>query len=134
MNKVAKEVAEQEFQRFIDMNCILWDRPGMKEEDLEAREEQKAYLVGALVAGSLVINEAGEPVYAPQRSGDGDALTFHEPTGASMQAMDRKKKTEDVGKLFATMADMTHTDAKVFSTMKMPDLKVCMAITTLFLA
>ena len=64
---------------------------------------------------------------------DADAITFHEPTGTSLIAMDRKKKSEDIGKLYATMGDITKTHASVFSKMKMPDLKVCMAITTLFL-
>lgn len=134
MTKVAKEVADLEFQRFIDMNQILWERPNLTEDDLQSREEQKAYIVTAMMSGALVINENGEPIFTPQRSENAQPLTFHEPTGASMQAMDRKKKTEDVGKLFATMGDMTRTDAKTFSVMKMSDLKVCLAITTLFLA
>lgn len=132
MSKIAKEVAEAEFDRFIQANDILVD-DCMEKEDRDAFNEQKARIVRAIEAGAMVVNEDGEPVYTPQRTKDAEALTFHEPTGASLMAMDRKKKNEDVGKLYATMGDMTRTDAKTFSNMKMADLKVCMAVTTLFL-
>lgn len=132
MSKIAREVAEAEFDRFIEANDILVD-DSMEKEDRDAFNEQKARIVRAIEVGAMVVNEAGEPVYTPQRTKDAEALTFHEPTGASLMAMDRKKKNEDVGKLYATMGDMTRTDAKTFSNMKMADLKVCMAVTTLFL-
>jgi hypothetical protein len=67
------------------------------------------------------------------KQGDGDPITFYEPTGASLMAMDRKKKAEDIGKLYATMADMTKQPIKRFAGMKYRDLKVCIAITSLFL-
>ena len=133
MSKIAKEVAEQDFNRFIEANDLLVEHDGMEKEDRESFGEQKARIVRAIAKGHLVINEDGEPVYTPQRSEDSKPLTFHEPTGASLMAMDRKKKNEDVGKLYATMGDMTRTDAKTFSSMKMADLKVCMAVTVLFL-
>ena len=105
----------------------------MDAEDKKGFLEQRERIVKAVMSGALIVNDNGEPVYTPARTKDADALTFHEPTGASLMAMDRKKKTEDVGKLYATMGDMTKTHANTFSKMKMPDLKVCMAITTLFL-
>lgn len=132
--KITYEVAEAEFNRFIEANSILLELPGMDDEDRASLTEQKTRIVQAMVNGSLVINEEGEPVFTPQRVADAEPLTFHEPTGASLMAMDRKKKNEDVGKLYSTMGDMTRTNAKTFSNMKMADLKVCMAITTLFLA
>jgi hypothetical protein len=72
-------------------------------------------------------------VYTPRRSKDIGDITFREPTGATLTAMDRKNQGEDVGKMFATMADMTGTTAKTFAGMQMSDLKVCMAIFNLFL-
>lgn len=133
VDKVAREVAEQEFDRFVDSNCLLLETPNMDKEDRDAVQEHRERIVVAIMAGSMVINDDGEPVFTPQRTKDAESLTFHEPTGASLMAMDRKKKNEDVGKLYATMGDMTRTDAKTFSAMKMADLKVCLAVTTLFL-
>lgn len=130
---VAREVAEAEFDRFVEAMDIEASTADMDAEDKKGFNEQKDRIVKAVMSGALIINDNGEPVYTPARTKDADALTFHEPTGASLMAMDRKKKTEDVGKLYATMGDMTKTHANTFSKMKMPDLKVCMAVTTLFL-
>lgn len=130
---IAREVAEAEFDRFVEAMDIEASTADMDAEDKKGFLEQKDRIVKAVMSGALIVNDNGEPVYTPARTKDADALTFHEPTGASLMAMDRKKKTEDVGKLYATMGDMTKTHANTFSKMKMPDLKVCMAITTLFL-
>ena len=130
---VAKEVAEQDFNRFADSMDLDIDPVGMDAEDKKGFEQQKDRIIAAIQSGSLVINDSGEPVFTPQRTKGADAITFYEPTGASLMAMDRKKKTEDIGKLYASMGEMTRTHASTFSKMKMPDLKVCMAITTLFL-
>tara|TARA_R110000744_G_scaffold333450_1_gene438839 strand:+ start:108 stop:515 length:408 start_codon:yes stop_codon:yes gene_type:complete len=132
-DKIAKEVAEQEFTRFAESMDLDINPAGMDAEDKKGFDQQKDRIISAIQSGSLVINDSGEPVFTPQRTKDADAITFHEPTGASLMAMDRKKKTEDIGKLYASMGEITRTHASTFSKMKMPDLKVCMAITTLFL-
>jgi hypothetical protein len=131
--KLALEVAEAEFDRFVDCMDLDVDTSGMGEEDRESYGEQRDKIVSAIRGGSLVINDNGEPVFTPQRSKDQEPITFYEPTGASLMAMDRRKKSEDIAKMYAAMADMTKTTAKTFSGMKMGDLKVCLAITTLFL-
>lgn len=132
-DKVALEVAEQEFNRFVEAMDLDVDPADMDEDDKKGFEQQRDRVVSAIQAGTVVINDNGEPVFTPQRTKDVEPITFHEPTGASLMAMDRKKKTEDIGKLYAAMGDMTKNHANVFSKMKMADLKVCMAITTLFL-
>ena len=131
--KVALEVAEQEFGRFVELMDLDVDTSEMDAEDKKGFEQQKDRVVSAIQSGALTIGDGGEPTYTPQRSKGVDPITFYEPTGATLMAMDRKKKTEDIGKLYASMGDMTKTHAGVFSKMKMADLKVCMAITTLFL-
>lgn len=132
-DKVALEVAEQEFNRFVEAMDLDVNPADMDEDDKKGFEQQRDRVVSAIQAGTVVINDNGEPVFTPQRTKDADPITFFEPTGASLMAMDRKKKTEDIGKLYAAMGDMTKNHANVFSKMKMADLKVCMAITTLFL-
>lgn len=132
-DKVAKEVAEEEFNRFVERMDLDVDPADMDEDDRKGFVQQKDRVIAAIQSGALVISDKGEPTYTPQRTNDAEPITFYEPTGASLMAMDRKKKTEDIGKLYAAMGDMTKTHANVFSRMKMADLKVCMAITTLFL-
>jgi len=132
--KVCLEVAEVEFKRFVESMALDCNESSMNEEESSDFNDQKQKLLKAIIKGSLVVNENGEPIYTPQRTADAKPITFYEPTGASLMAMDRKKKSEDVAKLFATMGDITKTNAKTFANMKNADLKICMAITTLFLA
>jgi hypothetical protein len=133
MSKVDNETACAEFQRFIDLNCIFVGIETLGKEDKEAFVEAKGRIVSAIERGDLTINDDGEATYTPRRSKDTNDIVFREPTGATLTAMDRKKQGEDVGKMFATMADMTGTNAKTFSAMRMSDLKVCMAVFNLFL-
>jgi hypothetical protein len=128
---VAAEVAEQEFIRFVDVMDI--DPEALDDEDHKNFEQQKGLVISAIVSGRLVITDNGEPVFTPSRTNDATPITFYEPTGASLMAMDRKKKTEDIGKLYAAMGDITKTSAGTFSKMRMSDLKVCIALTNLFL-
>lgn len=132
--KVSFEVAESEFDRFADLMDLDLDMSKMDEDDKKEFEKQRRRVINAIQSGSLAINDKGEPIFSPARSKGVEPLTFHEPTGAALMAMDRKKKTEDIGKLYAAMGEITKSHANVFSKMAMTDLKICMAITTLFLA
>lgn len=128
------ESAELEFDRFVDLMDLDVDMADMDDEDKKDFTLEKGKIVKALQRGSLVISDQGEPIYTPVRSDNKGAITFHEATGASLMAMDRKKKNADVTKMYATMADMTKEPIVRFANMKMFDVKICTAITTLFLA
>lgn len=132
-DRVSKDVAEQEFDRFVEVMDLDIDPADMDEDDKKGYQQQRERVVSAIQSGALVINDNGEPVFTPQRTKDIEPLTFHEPTGASLMAMDRRKKSEDVGKMYALMGEITKTHASNFAKMKMGDLKVCQAVTTLFL-
>jgi len=132
-NVVAEEVAQAEFTRFVEAMDLDVEPSGMDEDDLKGFNQQKSRIISAMQSGSLVVSDKGEPIYTPQRTNDAQAITFYEATGSALMAMDRKKKTEDIGKLYAAMGEITKTHANVFSKMKMSDLKICMAVTTLFL-
>ena len=133
-NKIAADVAEAEFLRFTETMDLDVDKADMDEDDARGFEKQKARIIKALMAGSLVINDDGEPVFTPCQSGpDAVPITFHEPTGASLMAMDGKKKNADVSKMFSVMGNMTKTSSATFSKMVNRDLNVCLAVTTLFL-
>lgn len=130
--KIDATVAEVEFQRFVDSMDLDINTDGMDDDEKKDLSLQKGRVISAIMRGSLVINDEGEPVFTPQRE-EGEDITFHEPTGAALMAMDRKKQSEEISKMFAAMAAITKTHSKIFSKMKMSDLKVCLAITTLFL-
>lgn len=132
--KISVEMAEQEFDRFADAMDLEFDTSNMDPEDVKGFDHNKDIIVKAIQKGALIIDDKGQPVYTPQRTNDIPPIVFHEPTGASLMAMDGGKKAEDVKKLYHVMADVTGREPKLFSSMKMADLKICMAVITLFLA
>lgn len=131
---IEREMAEQEFYRFTHTMDLDVDESSMNQEDLEGFKQQKEKIIRAIQTGSVIINEAGEPVFTPRRTDGAPAIIFHEPDGAALMAMDRRKAQESIAKLYAAMAEITKVPAKTFANMKMPDLKICIAIVTLFLA
>lgn len=128
---IGNDVAEAEYARFIDANEIEVDLDSLKEEDRKSYLDQKSKIIRAMCRGRLVITEEGLPKYTPQ---DGGPLTFKEPTGAAFMALDLHREGQSVHKQYAVMAAMTETDSKRFAKMPNRDLKVCLAITAIFLA
>ncbi len=129
------ETAGQEFDRFVEGMDLDLDTADMDAEDLTAFNKQRNRLVRAIQNGSLVINEKGEAVYTPRREGSKtkDAITFHERTGASLMAMDGKKKNHDVAKTYAVMADMCRVHQSVFAGLVGTDVKICEALFALLM-
>lgn len=134
-DKVALEVAQVEFDRFVECMDIDVDTKGMDSEDLTAFNKQKNRIIRAVQKGSLVFNDDGEAVYTPShpRSKYSDPITFNERTGASLMAMDGKKKNQDVAKTYAVMADMCNVHPSVFAGLAGTDVKVCEAIYALLM-
>ena len=130
-DKVAREVAENEFNRFITSMDIDADPEDMDDDDFKGFNAQKNRVVKAIQKGSLLINEDGEPVFTPQCVDNANPITFGEPSGGTIMAMDGKGKA--VKDMFTVMGEITKTSAGYFGKMKMRDLKVCMAVATLFL-
>lgn len=133
--KVALEVAEAEFERFAEAMDLDLDPSKMDEEDLTAFNKQKGRILRAVQRGALVFNEDGEAVYTPYhpKSGHKEPITFHERTGASLMAMDGKKKGHDVAKTYAVLADMCKVHQNVFAGLVGPDVKTCEAIFALLM-
>ena len=131
--KIGREVAEQEFQRFVDLMNLDVEESYLNDEDKAGLATNRHRFIRAVEAGSLVVDESGIPIFTPQKSDHCDPITFYEPTGASLMSMDRKKEGADVGKMFTIMADFTKTDQGRFAGLKIADLNVCMAISMLYL-
>lgn len=127
---VAKEVAEADFDRFVDAMDLDLDTAGMDSEDLTAFNKQKSRIIRAMMKGVLIINDNGEAVYTPchPRSKYKEAITFHERTGASLMASDGKKKNQDAAKTYAILADMCKVHPGVFAGLVGSDIKICEAL------
>lgn len=134
IDKIGLDVAENEFDRFMDAMALDDKCENLSEEDKEGFEKNKRVVIKALRKGSLIINDNGEPVFTPTRSEDKKQITFYEPTGAIFTAQDKRKDTEMFAKLNLSMGNMTKTHASLFVKMAVSDLQICQAIFTLFLA
>ena len=133
--KVNLETATQEFDQWAEAMDLDLDVADMDAEDLTAFNKQKRKIVKAIQSGSLTFNDDGEAVYTPAnaKSKRQDAITFYERTGASMMAMDGKKKNHDIGKTFAVMGDMCKVHPSTFSGLVGIDGKVCEALFALLM-
>ena len=134
-NKVDKETAEVEFERFVEAMDLDLDTSIMDDEDKTAFTKTKNRLLRAIQKGSLVFNEDGEAVYTPSnsKSKHEKAITFHERTGASLMAMDNKKKGHDVAKTYAVLAEMCKVHPSTFAGLVGTDVKICEAIFSLLM-
>lgn len=125
--KVAREVAEAEFERLLAAHRI--DPTKLDREGRESLADARRKIIDEICEGRITVDEKGQPTYSMQYE-EGTA-TFHRPKGATLLAMDTSKK--DVHRLFAAIAEMTRQPAARFSKMDMVDLDVVIAIATLFL-
>lgn len=130
--KVATEVAEQEFARFLEAMDLKFDTASMDAEDREGFEKNKRTILDAMEDGRLTIDEKGQPVL--QLRDGGSPITFHEPTGKMLMEMDQKKKDHLVARSLILIAALTDQLESRIQKLANRDLKVCNAITTLFLA
>jgi len=134
-SKVTLEVAELEFDRFVDAMDLDLDVADMDAEDLTAFNKQKRRILKAIEKGALVINENGEAVYTKKKKKTKrqEPITFHERTGASLMAMDGKKKSHEVAKTYAILGDMCRVHPSTFASMVGIDVKICEALFALLM-
>jgi len=135
MSEVALEVAQAEFERFVEEMDLDVDTADMDVYDITAFNKLKRRIIKAICRGALVINENGEAVYTPSNSNSNyrEPITFHERTGATTMAMDGKKKGHDVAKGYAVMAAVTKLHPGVFAGLAGEDIKTCEAIFALLM-
>lgn len=133
--KITEEVAEMEFENFVDEMDLDVCTDEMDENDKVDFQKFKRTIIRAIMRGDLVFDEAHQPVFTPthKNSENIGPIKFYEPDGSNFMEMDRKKTGHDIGKMHALMAGITKKPAKVFSGLKNRDYKVCSAIVTLFL-
>lgn len=132
--KVAHDVALDEFNRFCESMDIDNNTEAMTEEDAKSFEEPKGVIIRAIMEGSLLINDDGEPEYTPKNSPKVGNLTFREPNGADYMAMDRKKEGQNIAKMWTLAESVTKSAPGTIANLRNRDLKVVRAIMQLFMA
>jgi hypothetical protein len=134
-SKVAKEVAEEEFNRFAEAWDLDSDVSTMEEEDRQSFEVVKRRVVRKIESGHLTVDEAGTPTYRPMAPTLDSAaeIVFTLPTGQALIQWDKFKDRQQIHKLNAFMGSMTGQPPVLFAKMDGRDLKVCQSIAQLFL-
>lgn len=134
-NKVDIDSANAEFDRFVECMDLDLDTSAMDSEDFTQFNKLKSKIIRAVMKGSLIFNDNGEAIYQPQnkRSKYQEPITFHERSGASLMAMDGKKKNHDVSKTYAVMGEMCRVHQKVFAGLVGVDVKICEALFALLM-
>lgn len=133
--KICKEVAEQEFERWGEAMDLDFNVSAMLKEDSVEFERMKAKIVKALMRGSLIIDDCGRAVYTPTNpeSGYKEPITFKERTGAMIMGIDRFKKNQQAAASYAMMAELCGLPAKAFAGLVGFDIKVCEAMFALLM-
>jgi len=132
--KVARDVAEQDFTRFLTMMGIQIDTSDLNDDEKSTFAENRNRIVDCMMRGSIVVNQIGQILFTPERSENNKEITFYEPTGSALMQMDRKQKDHDVAKMYNLMAAITKEHPSRFTNLMMNDVRVCMAVASLFLA
>lgn len=129
---VDAETAQDTIETFAEAMDLDVDVSEMDEDDRKAFADICKPIIRSIRRGHLVADEEGRPVFTPQ-VGKTAPIVFHEPNGASLMAMDKRKRGEDVAKGLAVLAATTREEPKRFANMAHRDLKVCNALVALFL-
>lgn len=133
--RVAKEVAEAEFDRICSAHRIDNDTSAMDDEERKGWLELRGGIVKDIMSGAIVVAEDGTPTFTPAPGGKVvTAITFHPPTGATLLALETYAGGKNIANFMAAMADMTRLDRSEFGKMPMRDVSSCMRLAKLFLS
>ena len=133
--KVTEEAAEKEFTLWAEAMDMDLDTKSMDESDINELGKMKNVIVREIKRGHAYLNTHGELVYTPHRPASKytEPITFHERTGASILAMDKKKEGQNAHKMYAMLSQMTGLPVPVFSGLAGTDIKFCEAVFALLM-
>ena len=103
------------------------------DEEADSLEQTKRVIFRAMGTGALTFDERGVPTY---KTSTGDSLTFPEPTGSVLIAMDGSGK-KDIGpahKFVLAFAELTGKPQHYFAKLPQRDIRVVQRLVQLFLA
>jgi hypothetical protein len=135
--KVAREVADSEFERLCSSHRIETDMAELTDDEKKDWLELRGGIVKDIMRGSLVIAEDGAPTFSTTTGGAGAAITqftFRPPTGATLLALETYAGGKNIANFMAAMADMARVDRSEFAKLDMREVNSLMRIAKLFLS
>lgn len=132
--KIALEVAEQEFDSFADAWRLDTEIDTMDEEDAQDFIIGKRKIVNEIRRGSLVVNDEGDLVYNLfEPVGSLDQIILKRPKGLAWKMSDRAKLNKNVGKTNYIMAAGIGQPPGILTRMDGIDYKFILSVYNLFL-
>ena len=135
-NKIDRDTAVAEFERFCETNEIDYDESGMTAEDADAFKSLKERFLKACMKGRVEVDGRNINYTVSSLSDDfaGDVVTMKRPTGHAFMAMDNYSDKQSVHKLQGFVSAMTGKEVKYFSKIDISDWLFFRDVATLFLS
>ena len=134
--KLEKKAAEEEFNKWADNFYLDRDIESMDSEEADDFIKIKKQFMLALRIGRISIDEEGDlTLKLIKPFGDKEELVFaQEFNSTAFIKMDRHKEKESMKKTLSFLGGWTKTDPKQLYRLDARDMKLCLSLTTLFLA
>ncbi len=129
MNKVASDVAQQEFERWAEVFEIDITTNDLDPEELKAFEAFKSKFIKRVESGALTVDEDGVIEFTPRGDSE-EPLKFDEPTGSLLSA--RQKNDTDIQAARRVLAAWASVPPKRFADMKLRDFNFCSELLAFF--
>jgi hypothetical protein len=129
MNKVSKDVAQQEFERWAEEFEIDITTNDLDGEELKAFEAFKNKFIKRVESGALTVDEDGVIELTPRGDSE-DPLKFDEPTGSLLSA--RQKNDTDIQAARRVLAAWSGVPPKRFADMTLRDFTFCSELLAFF--
>jgi len=129
MNKVATDVAQQEFERWAEVFEIDITTNDLDDEELKAFEAFKSKFIKRVESGALTVDEDGVIEFTPRGDSE-EPLKFDEPTGSLLSA--RQKNDTDIQAARRVLAAWAGVSPKRFADMKLRDFNFCSELLAFF--
>lgn len=126
--KIAKEVAEQQFDLFMSKWRLLAGLERMNDEQRENYVKNREVFIEAVMEGDLAVHDDGSPVFTPVDSELREPIKFQRPKGSTIMAIDDAKQEKQMRRTNAVLAAITGQSASRFANMYLSDLNVCYAV------
>ena len=131
MQKLDRETAQLELQRWAKLNRRKLVIEGEDEGGVRDRESFKLVLIEAIMEERLTIDDDGVATVLPDD--DGEPVVFTNVRASVKLAADKKKEHHHQAKANAILGEMTRQSPQRFGRMHPADAEICESLMALFL-
>lgn len=125
MDKVAMEVAIEEFERLAAAADVDIDTSNMDDEDKESVEEIRDIVVQAIQAGRLTVDAQGRAVLV---TSDGASITFRTPVGADLMILGSSREDKRMESMARFVCAITGESSRVIDKLGKRDWKLALRL------